>query len=51
LCVGLGLNELAVAAMTETEPRDDSVIPDVGQRVSRAVKGGARSAKRATRAS
>lgn len=50
VCVGLGLNELAVASMSETQPREDSAIPDVGQRIRRTVKGSKRTGRRAVSA-
>ena len=44
-CVTLGLMDMGAAALTETQPREDSAIPDVGQKVRRAVKGATRRAR------
>ena len=41
-CVSLGLMDMSASVMTETQPREDSMIPDVGQKVRRAMKGPAR---------
>ena len=47
LCIGMGLNELALSVSTETQPSEDTMIPDVGQKIRRAVKGGTRGLGRA----
>ena len=44
-CVALGLMDLGASVMTATEARDDSAIPDVGQKVRRAVKTATRRAR------
>ena len=36
--VTMGLMEIAYAPLTETEPREDAMIPDVGQKVRRSIK-------------
>jgi hypothetical protein len=41
----MGLMELAYVPLTDTQPREDAMIPDVGQKVRRAVKRGTRSAR------
>ena len=38
-CVTLGLMDMSASVITETQPSDDSMIPDVGQKVRRAIKG------------
>ena len=44
-CVALGLMDMSASVMTETQPRDDSMIPDVGQKVRRSLKRTTRSAR------
>jgi hypothetical protein len=41
----MGLMELAYIPMTETQPREDAMIPDVGSKVRRGIKRSARSAR------
>ena len=43
--VAMGLMEIAYAPMTETQPREDALIPDVGQKVRRGLKKGTRAAR------
>jgi hypothetical protein len=43
--VTMGMMEIAYAPLTETQPREDSMIPDVGQKVRRGIKRTARSAR------
>src|SRR5688500_6786258 len=46
-CVTLGLMEIASSVMTDTQPREDSAVPDVGQKVRRAVKAATRRGREA----
>jgi hypothetical protein len=41
--MAMGVMEMAYASLTETQPSEDSMIPDVGRKVRRVVKRGARS--------
>ena len=41
----MGLMEFAYAPLTETTPREDAMIPDVGQKVRRSVKRSTRAAR------
>jgi len=43
--VTMGLMEIAYAPLTETQPREDAMIPDVGQRVRRSIKRSTRAAR------
>ena len=43
--VTMGLMEIAYAPLTDTQPREDSLIPDVGQKVRRSLKRTTRSAR------
>ena len=43
--VTMGLMEIAYAPLTETRPREDAMIPDVGQKIRRGIKSGTRSAR------
>jgi hypothetical protein len=50
-CLALGAFELAVAPLTETEPRGDAAIPDIGQKARQVVKRATRGKSRRTTAS
>ncbi|HEV2294885.1 MAG TPA: hypothetical protein VGR35_13615 [Tepidisphaeraceae bacterium] len=43
--VAMGLMEIAYVPLTDTQPREDTVIPDVGQKVRRSLKRTTRSAR------
>ena len=43
--VTMGLMEIAYVPLTETQPREDSMIPDVGQKVRRGLKRGTQLAR------
>ena len=43
--VAMGLMEIAYAPLTDTQPREDTWIPDVGQQVRRSLKNGTRAAR------
>ena len=43
--VAMGLMEIAYAPLTQTQPSEDAMIPDVGQKVRRKLKRGTRAAR------
>ena len=43
--IAMGLMEIAYVPLTETQPREDATIPDLGQKVRRRLKRATRSAR------
>jgi hypothetical protein len=43
--IAMGLMEIAYAPLTETQPREDAMIPDAGQKLRRGLKRSTRAAR------